>query len=494
MGCSIEYYNTLTISDSDISVTTSNRNGYATNPTREERPSLEKALGTFEKNSLDPDKYYYFYDTDNTYWFSSSLANEYGEFKNIPSIKYTFSSAKNLPGLSIFFSNDTTYNPFWIRLIFTHSDGTVTDIETTGPKKGWFTYDDTVNNCKSAEIRIIAMRYPYIRAKIFRVEFGIVNTFTGDDVISGEMTEGINPVSVETETHTSIFQIKGENAPMMKKRHKYDIYHTDVNGDEHFMGQHISTDIVVNDDVITLKGASLLKLLEYYYIPSEKVEVYEATTFLERLKSFIDGRNLGIFISYPDDVKNIIVKGRFSNRVSLKTAFTALALACNLYIDCNSSNRIEFKHTNKLLTQTDNQFYIPETQVFSGDNFKYNTPYRYLKLTTRSENDRIYTFTVTNPAVFDSETSKDISCELYSSHTQESGVDEMLSSESLYYFNNTFYKANTLCNLVMNSYAGIVGKKGVVNGHECILIRRKINLDGEKLYSENEYIYIKEAT
>ncbi len=493
MGCLLEYYNTVEIPSGEITTTTTYRNGYAFMPTREERPSQEKLLGTFEKNSLDPDKTYYFYDSDNTHWFSSVLCDDYGEFRQIPSVKYTFSSPKNLPGLSIFFSNDVTYNPFWIRLIFTHGDGSTTDIETTGPEKGWFAYEKPINNCKSAEIRIIAMRYPQIRARIFRVDFGVVHTFSGDDIISSEMTEGINPVSVETELHTSTFQLKGKISPMIEKRRKFDIYHIDGYGDEHFMGQQLSTDITENDGIITLKGSSLLKLLEYFYIPTDKVNVYEAISFYERLSSFISGRNLGMEIYYPEDIKNTIIKGRFNDRVSLRTAFTALALACNLYIDCNSMNRIEFKHTDDLFSQTQNSFYIQETQVFNGDSFEYNTPYKYLKLTTRSENDRTYTFSITNPAEIDTETSKDISPLLYSSHSQDSGVDDMLASESQYYFNNVVYKANTLCDSKVNCY-GIVGKKGIINGYECILIRRKIILDGEKLYSENNFVYLKEAS
>lgn len=135
---------------------------------------------------------------------SSVLANDAGEFTQIPTIEVRFASVKNFVGMTYTFSK--TY-PKRIRLS-AYLKGTLVRQAIVEPTA--LEYVDEHNHipdCDKVIFEFLSMGEPYRRLRISRMVFGLVKIFSNAEILSTQHDIQVDPISSSLPSNTLVMNV-----------------------------------------------------------------------------------------------------------------------------------------------------------------------------------------------------------------------------------------------------------------------------------------------
>lgn len=118
-------------------------------------------------------------------YLSSSISNSQGVFNNIPCLVFNFSQTHSSIGLSLEF--DEEY-PTSLTIKYYDLSGNVLSNETISSNKKNLVYGKSVQNYKKIEIYFNSTLHPYRRARLYSAIFGIIQTYTDEELINLNVT------------------------------------------------------------------------------------------------------------------------------------------------------------------------------------------------------------------------------------------------------------------------------------------------------------------
>lgn len=468
-GVKVVYNNTADYNKNNLTISASssvtNVNDLKTN----EPPVI---FASFEKQYMDVDTPYKFYDENDKHGWVTALFNGKGDHTTTepPYVFFQFNKTVSSRGITLYFSeNPEEYAPE-VEIEWTVDNNTVS--ETFYPTSNVFFCEKTVENYNEVYIRIVKWSIPYRRARLYRIEFGQIMTFEDDDVLNASVTEVTNIIPVQVELNTSeisVYYTGFKDETLFKENQKFFVYHN-----EHLIARHAVSNIEIMQKKINFNGVDLLSTYEAEEI---NISEFNGLTFENCVALIADGEEVSISIA-DNSLKSIVVSCSTNEEYDKRKALTALCLAVGAWIDTTRDENITIRKISTYLERTSVLSTITEEYILSGDKFAKNEPYKKIKAKFGGR-----TVKVTDTGSEATQT-LEIEFPIYSTVT-ESFVRNVLP---IYYFRPDVYTAKSVVTVSSDTdYNERVGDLININDQKSIINRRKLILNGKKVFAEGEY-------
>lgn len=210
----IEFGLVDTTAKSDGTASVSSRQSFDTYEDLElEEPASVSDIATLEpnfwvldgsKDLLDP--------TDNTKhygWISAVMCGENKTFSTAPAMTVTFSINHTSAGLTFDFGGDSY--PDSITAVFYNSSNAVIDTQTVSPNAMRYAWTHNVENYRKIVLTFNSMSIAQRYLKVSNIQYGLVELFGNDNLLSAELLEEVNPISEEIPISTLTFKVHSDN-------------------------------------------------------------------------------------------------------------------------------------------------------------------------------------------------------------------------------------------------------------------------------------------
>lgn len=128
-------------------------------------------------------------------WWSTELSREDRTFPDMEGITILFSEPHNSAGLTISFSERTNeYATDFLVCVFDEYGGELAYHTVRGNKEATYVLEDNFDGFSAIMIIVDEWSHPGRRAKITAVDFGLMQTFSNEDLVNFTVTEEINVV------------------------------------------------------------------------------------------------------------------------------------------------------------------------------------------------------------------------------------------------------------------------------------------------------------
>lgn len=425
-------------------------------------------FASFEKQYMDVDTPYEFFNENKKNGWVSALCNGKGQYTTDEPILYVdFGKNISSKGVTLYFTENPEEYASEVMLIWTVGVNEIS--ETFEPTSNVYFCDRIVEGYNKLEIRIVKWSVPYRRARLYRIEFGEILTFDEESVLNATVTESTNLIPVQVELNTSEISIEYPEGSFFEENQKFFVYHND-----HLIARHVVSGIESMQKKINFSGIDLLSVFEAEEI---NISEFNGLTFENCVSLIADGEEVDIDIA-DSTLKNIIVSCNKDEEYDKRKALTALCLAVGAWIDTTRSENITIRKISTYLERTSTLSTITEEHILSGDKFTKNEPYKRIKAKFGGR-----TVKVTDTGSEATQT-LEIEFPIYSTVT-ESFIRNVLP---IYYFKPDVYTAKSVVTVSSDTdYNERVGDLININNQKSVINKRKLILNGKKVFAEGEY-------
>lgn len=247
--------------------------------------------------------------------WSNSISGGDGVFDTPLTLNVSFSDYYSSSGISLYFT-DYYCNKVNIKW---YQNETVLADEDFEPNSINYFCSRTVENYNAVSITFISTEKPYLRAKLSRIEFGIIKEFNVEELTNLSVIEEINPTSAEIMINTMDFSFNSEDvAYVFELQQPLKLYFN-----EEFLGTFF-----VDSSKRISKNKYDVKTVDYVGILENKNfmgDVYKEEPIMNVINSIFEGTN----IPYTVDAK--LQEKTISGHIPICTARDALVYICFAY-------------------------------------------------------------------------------------------------------------------------------------------------------------------
>lgn len=422
-----------------------------------DKPQL---YASFEQRYMDCDVPYEFIDLKKKIGYASNVS--LGVNASYLSVGFYFQQMITSRGLTLFFTDDPTEYANKITVVWHNSESNENLLSKTYyPTSNVFECYDYVENYDTLYLTIAGWSKPNRRARLYRVDVGTTIKFTEEDIRRSTVTEVANLVPVEVELNSSEVSILYDDAEYLQEKQKFETYH---NGE--LISEHYVSKITINGKEMTIQGLDLVSILETYDIPTV---ICTGKTFEECLTNLIF-KDFYIDFSVDEDLASIKITSDFPEKIDRRMALTALCLSVGAWVDTTRSGVVHIRSVDKYLSDETVQNVIPETEVLQGDSIEIKEAYGSI---TGVYGDTEIVLSANNNS------EQNLTIEFIV--TSEISIASLLKIYAKYYFTPIFYKAKSVVGYEK------IGELVDINNRNGLITRRKLILNGNKLFAEGEY-------
>lgn len=421
-------------------------------------------------------------------YFSQSRSDTDGVFTTPPVVNISIDKPATSSGITLYFSDDEQDYP--AEIVLTWND---TDSRTFYPNSNIYFCLHNAQNYSKLSIEFRRWNKPYHMAKMYAYELGEKMEFTAKNLLSCVLKENANIVCDEVVQNTFDFSVYTDGERSFQNKQTLQIYQTIPDEPQpYYMGDYKISEVKsvrkINPQskhVYTFRAYTVLKDLESRMITAENANLYKWASFDWWLRQFVFS-DTDIPFEVEDSLKPIAVYGKFTNQISRKNALQQICFVAGAWIDCSRSDRIHIRPCADYINNSTPILSTPEREIFAGDTLEEKSIYKYLvynisglrtwqsgvnyeaseasepvfvdevlyeaiKDHTSSEENKPPNATYwrvkqsrwsfSNPAVNDSNNSKDFALSLWSAN-----MDSVLANYAKHYFNNLWYSAKSVYN------------------------------------------------
>ena len=130
-------------------------------------------------------------------WWSNSMSGPDGKFASPPKLAITFSQPHTSVGLTLIFDSVVNEWASDMHIAWYGQDGAVLHEEDFAPTYADATYGPLVEDYYKIVITFAATNKPYHYLKMSGIRYGVLKMFSGDDLISANVVEEVDPLSAE---------------------------------------------------------------------------------------------------------------------------------------------------------------------------------------------------------------------------------------------------------------------------------------------------------
>jgi len=142
---------------------------------------------------------------------SRELSGANGAFLYPPTLDFSFSAFRNMVGLTLSF--DTVRNEFPAEIVVEHyRRGALVGSETVSPDGASIAPELYIRDTDRVVVRVTKTRLPFQSVTVTRVLFGIGYSYTGNDILSLNIDESSDPISLSLPTCKMTFVLKNIDA------------------------------------------------------------------------------------------------------------------------------------------------------------------------------------------------------------------------------------------------------------------------------------------
>jgi hypothetical protein len=145
-------------------------------------------------------------------WWSGALSQADKTFAITQEVLFTFTGDHSSIGISLTFDKlaNVVAEDFTIEAL--DSSDVQIDIDTvTGNTNSIYVWDQNLTDYRKIKIRITKMSAAYRRARITEVDFGVIQEYTGNELISCNVLEEVDTTSSEVTTNELTFTVDNQN-------------------------------------------------------------------------------------------------------------------------------------------------------------------------------------------------------------------------------------------------------------------------------------------
>lgn len=346
--------------------------------------------------------------------------------------------------------------------------------------------DDTIEGYNNVYVEYLATYNPGSQVTLKHISFGRDYVFS-EDIINAELNESISPEEIAINT-SNISVVKPVDISGFERGQKFYIYFPDNEEEYHLIASHTVNDIQFVKHAMTIEGRCAVNKFanKHIYEPAVGINYtgYPKSVWLAT-----------IYNEYTDRYSNYSFTGGFKELVTCRTALLHACAGSGKYLDsCGGelSAKPEIKDLFELMKQdydtATNRYNVDETAIYPGDKIEHTTDYKYCRLYSKTfDSSSEHTSYVTRSSPTSKTTSmKEVETQLFSS--SDINQTHTMNALSAYYFSPYRYKVKYQ---MVDGYQniGVITrfdlKIGII---EAIPIKRKLNLNGQKIVCDAECI------
>ena len=176
------------------------------------KPSLlERKYSTLEKNFfvLDGQSENMGETVTDVAWWSNEMSDENGDFTTPLVMTIDFDQVHSSLGLTLTFSKYAYCNN--LKIQYYDSSDTLISEETFTPDNYEYFCEDTVTNYRKIVITFYSTNIPYRYLKLYKIMYGRAVVFEGENLVSANLLEQIDPLSNELSINTLEFTVYSED-------------------------------------------------------------------------------------------------------------------------------------------------------------------------------------------------------------------------------------------------------------------------------------------
>lgn len=335
----------------------------------------ETKYGTLEKNQfaldgsfmLMPEKE----ELNDMGWWSNQMSNEDGNFTTPLIIEINFTEPHSSMGITLLFSEAGDYCSK-LNMKFYNSKGELINNADFTPDKYDYVCNNIVENYMKIVITFYSTNNPYRYLKLYKILYGAIITFEGDNLMSANALEEVDLLSSEISINTLDFSVYSEDDKfniinpqgfyrLLQQRQKLKATETFVKEDKVKDMGTFYLDSWKNEKEKTMKFGAI-DLIGVIDKTDFKGGMYKNVTFAHLMQEiFISAGLESDEYEIEESLKNILITGHIpicSHRSALQQALFAVGAVA----DCSRSDKIKI-YTVK--DSNDNSV-IEKTNVLHG--------------------------------------------------------------------------------------------------------------------------------
>ena len=305
---------------------------------------------------------------DNVGWWSLAMSDSNGTFTTPLTMTITFSQVHSSLGLTLTFSQYAYCNN--LRIQYYNASNTLITEETYTPDSYNYFCEKTVANYRKIVITFYSTNIPYRYLKLYKIIYGKMVVFEGDNLISANLIEQVNILSDELSINTLDFVVYSDDDKFnilnpqgvyatLQQRQALNVYEVKNNTQIDMGTFYIDSWQSKNDNKMEFKGIDLVGLLDKTDFDGGMYSSVTAETLITQIMTSAGITN--DFYTIDNDIKNILLTGYIpvcTHREALQQVLFTIGAIAN----CARSDIIELYSIEESIEPNE----IEKGSVFKG--------------------------------------------------------------------------------------------------------------------------------
>lgn len=253
---------------------------------------------------------------ENVGWWSLAMSNSEGNFTTPLTLTITFSQVHSSLGLTLTFSQYAYCNN--LKIQYYNTSNTLITEETYTPNSYNYFCEKTVANYQKIVITFYSTNVPYRYLKLYRIIYGKMVVFEGDNLISANLLEQVNLLNNELSINTLDFTVYSDDDKFnilnpqgvyatLQQRQALNVYEIKNNTQIDMGTFYIDSWQSENDNKMEFKGIDLIGLLDKTDFDGGMYSNVTAQTLIGRIMT--SAGFTSDYYSIDDDIKYVLLTG-----------------------------------------------------------------------------------------------------------------------------------------------------------------------------------------